>query len=72
MNAKLISGLVLICLIVIFSIQNAAIVEIKLFFWTISMSRVLLMFLLLAIGIVVGWLFNSYSNIKKKETDDEA
>jgi uncharacterized integral membrane protein len=60
MNFKLISGLVIICLIAIFIIQNAAIVEIQVLFWTITMSEVLLMFILLAIGILVGWLLKSY------------
>ncbi|MBN2061329.1 MAG: LapA family protein [Deltaproteobacteria bacterium] len=71
MNIKLIAGLILICLIVIFSIQNTAVVEIKLFFWTISMSRVLLMFLLLAIGIFMGWLLSSYSMHRKKDQSTE-
>ena len=67
MNYKLIVGLILMCLLVIFIIQNSAVVEIQLFFWTIAMSRVLLMFIVLAIGILVGWLLNSYSvHLKKK------
>jgi uncharacterized integral membrane protein len=66
MNYKLISSLIIICLILVFIIQNAAIVEIKLFFWTISMSRVLLMFILLAIGLIAGWLLNNYRVKRKK------
>ena len=66
MNYKLISSLIIICLIIVFFIQNAAIVEIKLFFWTISMSRVLLMFILLAIGLIAGWLLNNYRVKRKK------
>jgi uncharacterized integral membrane protein len=60
MNFKLIAGLVIICLIAILIIQNAAIVEIQVLFWTITMSQVLLMFILLAIGILVGWLLKSH------------
>ena len=67
MNFKLISSLVIICLIVVFFIQNAAMVDIKLFFWTISMSRVLLMLILLAIGIVAGWLLSSYRTKRKRD-----
>ena len=66
MNYKLIVGLILMCLLVIFIIQNAAVVEIRLIFWTITMSRVLLMFIILAIGILVGWLLNSYTIHRKK------
>lgn len=67
MNYKLVIGLVLIGLVVIFTIQNTAVVEVRLFFWTIAMSRVLLMFILLAIGIIAGWLLNSYSMHHKKD-----
>jgi uncharacterized integral membrane protein len=67
MNYKLISSLIIICLIVVFIIQNAAMVEIKVFFWTISMSRVLLMFILLAIGILAGWLLNNFTVNRRKD-----
>ena len=67
MHYKLISVLIMIGLIVIFIVQNAAVVEIHVIFWTIAMSRVLLMFILLAIGVIVGWLLNSYITHSKKE-----
>jgi uncharacterized integral membrane protein len=70
MNVKLIIGLVIICLVAIFIIQNAAIVEIQVFFWTIAMSSILLMFILLFIGVAVGWLLNSYYTHKKEESDN--
>jgi uncharacterized integral membrane protein len=60
MNYKLIMGLILVCLLVVLIIQNAAIVEIQVFFWTIAMSRVLLMVILLAIGVLLGWLLKTY------------
>jgi uncharacterized integral membrane protein len=70
MKIKLIIGLVIICLVAIFIIQNAAIVEIQVFFWTIAVSRILLMFILLFIGIAVGWLLKSYYALKKEDIDD--
>ncbi len=60
MNAKLIFVLVLTSLAVLFIMQNVAAVEIQFLFWSIQMSRALLMFLLLAIGIVIGWFLHSY------------
>ena len=60
MNYKLIMGLIFICLIVVFIIQNAAIVEIQVFFWTIVMSRALLMVILLCVGVLIGWLLKTY------------
>jgi uncharacterized integral membrane protein len=60
MSYKLITGLIIVCLIVVFIIQNAAIVEIQVFFWTITMSRVLLMVILLFVGVLLGWLLKTY------------
>jgi len=61
MNTKLIISLVLAGLAVLFIIQNVTVVEIRFLFWTLSMSRALLMFFILAIGIVVGWTLCSLS-----------
>jgi len=66
MNFKLISGLVIVCLILIFIVQNIAIVEIRLFFWTIEISLVLLILILLGLGMVAGWLLNDYFTHRKK------
>lgn len=63
----LIISLIIIAIIVIFIMQNAAVVEIHLLFWTISMSRILLMFILLAVGMITGWLLNSYAVHRKKK-----
>jgi uncharacterized integral membrane protein len=66
MNFKLISGLVIICLMLVLIIQNIAIVEIRLFFWTIEMSLVLLILILLGLGVVTGWLLKDYFTHRKK------
>lgn len=60
-RTKLIIGLVLLGLVVLFTLQNTQVVEVRLLFWTISMSRVLLIFLLLAVGALLGWLASSAS-----------
>ena len=59
-NHKLIAILVLAGLVVIFIVQNTAVVDIRLFFWTISMSRSLMFFLVVCIGIVIGWLLRGH------------
>ncbi len=55
MNAKLIFVLILTGFAVLFILQNVAAVEIQFLFWSMQMSRALLMFLILTIGIVIGW-----------------
>ncbi|MBU1713472.1 MAG: LapA family protein [Proteobacteria bacterium] len=60
MNYRLILILTLSGLAILFIIQNVAVVEISFLFWSIQMSRALLMFFLLAIGIIIGWVLNSF------------
>jgi putative membrane protein len=59
-NYKLILILVLAGLSVMFIIQNVNVVEIRFLFWSIQMSRALLMFFLFAIGIIIGWFLQSF------------
>lgn len=66
MNYKLWLSLILAALALIFMIQNAAIVEIHFLFWTVSMSRLIWMFLLLAIGLLIGWLLHSLHTLRNK------
>jgi uncharacterized integral membrane protein len=70
MSYKLIFMLVLAGLSVLFIIQNVAIVEIQFLFWSVQMSRSLLMFLLLAIGIVMGWFLHSYLKYQKGKSKE--
>ena len=60
MSYKLILSIVLAGMAVLFIIQNVTVVELKFLFWTLSMSRALLMFLILSIGIILGWSFHGY------------
>ena len=60
MNIKLGVSLVLAGFVVLFIIQNVAVAEIRFLFWTLSMSRSLLMFFILAIGVIVGWLLHGF------------
>jgi uncharacterized integral membrane protein len=55
----MIRNIVFICLIglvVIFVLQNTQVVEVRLLLWTITMSRALILFATLAIGLIGGWL----------------
>ena len=47
----------LVALVVIFAIQNAAIVEIQFLFWNISMPRAIMVLSLMIIGFIAGILF---------------
>jgi uncharacterized integral membrane protein len=61
MSIKLIIGLILAAVVVLFILQNVTTMELTFLFWTLSMSRALLMFLILSIGILLGWLLHGSS-----------
>jgi len=66
MNAKLVVCLILAGLVVLFIVQNVTVIEVRFLFWTLSMSRALLMFFILAIGIIVGWFLHSLSASRRE------
>lgn len=67
MNFKLLLILVLAGTAVLFIIQNVAVVEIQFLTWSIQMSLSILMFLLVAIGILMGWFLHSYLKYRKSK-----
>jgi uncharacterized integral membrane protein len=67
MNIKLITSLVVACFVLIFIIQNAAEVKIQFLFWSLTMSRSLLVLVLVMIGMLMGWLLSSYVAFKAKK-----
>jgi len=56
MRPKIIVVLVLIGLFVIVLIQNTQVVMLRLFFWKVGMSQIILIPLTMAIGIVIGFI----------------
>ena len=67
----MIRNIIFVCLIVfvlIFVVQNTQIVEFRFLVWTVSMSRALMLFGTLAIGVAAGWLLTLPK--RKKEQRD--
>ena len=58
--------LILAGLVVIFIIQNVAIVDVQFFTWSVSIPRSLLIFIVLGVGIMMGWFFKSFTKLQKK------
>lgn len=65
MNTRIAIGLAVAVLSMLFIVQNIAVVEVKFLFWSIEMSRALLMVILLVAGIVIGWLLAGFFRIRK-------
>lgn len=67
MNVKRIITLILIGLLIIVSIQNVEAVKMNILFWSINISKLLLLILVLVIGLLTGILF---AGLKKKPNED--
>jgi putative membrane protein len=65
MKFKTFVALFFIILIIIFSLQNTELTEIKFVFWKFSISRVLVILGSFAIGILVGLLISMKKIFKK-------
>jgi uncharacterized integral membrane protein len=67
MKFTFVFGLVIGILVVIFILQNTEIVEISFLFWTISISRALVVLLVFIIGIIVGAIIRDIGASKKEK-----
>lgn len=66
MTLKLVIAIGLILFVMIFAVQNAATVDIRLLFWDVALPRSLLIIMMLMIGMVIGWFLRSVFRILKK------
>lgn len=67
MAYKTIIPVALIILVMIFVAQNAAVVEVRLLFWTLALPRSVLIFTTLLIGFVIGWFSRSMFRVDRNK-----
>ncbi len=67
MKPRIIIILLSALLVVIFSLQNAEIVQIKLLFWEMTFPRVLLILISVSLGIIIGIFISGNKKLKNKE-----
>lgn len=67
MSFRLILTLVLTVLATVFVLQNTAVVEIRFLFWTVAMSRALLIVVMLVIGMALSRLLPGYIPWRRKK-----
>lgn len=58
-NIKIYTGLGLLILVALFTLQNTETVPISFLFWEFRISRALMIFIVFAIGVLVG-IFSNY------------
>ena len=67
MKNKYITAIIAGSLIVVFSLQNTEITDVKFLFWKISISRVLIILGSFTIGILVGYLISRKKQLQTKQ-----
>lgn len=66
MKLKIILGAILLLLTLVFSVQNAEVVDVQFFAWKFSISLALILFAALAAGLIGGWAVSSALQIQRK------
>lgn len=66
-QAKLYIGIALLILLVIFTAQNSEDVTIVVYFWQITTSLAYMIFIILAIGVIVGVIASTFLSSRKEE-----
>lgn len=69
MKAKIILMLVLVGLFILFVMQNMEVVNIHFLFFSFPISLVLLLFIVFAIGIIIGMLLPGILTSKQKNVE---
>jgi uncharacterized integral membrane protein len=59
MPIRFVVSLTLLGAALLFMLQNVGVVEIRFLIWSVSLSRSLLLFAVLLIGVLIGWLWHS-------------
>ncbi|MBN2288754.1 MAG: LapA family protein [Candidatus Glassbacteria bacterium] len=67
MKAKIILVMTLLTFVVIFAVQNADAVALRFLFWEFPFSLALLIFVVFAAGLLLGWVLSSISPVKPRE-----
>lgn len=59
MKFKTILAILFVILIIVFSLQNAEVTDVKFFLWKVSASRILIILGSFGVGVLVGFLISA-------------
>lgn len=67
MKPKMVVILILAIVLIVFVVQNSNVADVHLFFWTVSMSMIILIFFVALIGFAIGYLTHHFVIERKKK-----
>ena len=71
MGIKFFLGAFLLLIVLIFSVQNAAVVEVRFFGWSFLVSLAVVIFAAMALGFFGGWILLSAAKLKRRHRHGE-
>jgi putative membrane protein len=63
--------IVLIAIAMIFAIQNVAEVEVQFLLWSVALPRAIMILVVLAVGMLIGWILHSV-HIRRQKSRNES
>ena len=69
MQLKTIIAVIFAIIIVVFSLQNAEVIDVKFLFWKLTLSRVLVILGSFSIGVLVGILVSMKKSLMPKKQE---
>lgn len=70
MSIKVIAAWAIAVVFFLFMAQNFETVQISLLLWTLELPRAVMILLVFAAGILLGWLVGTIRGVDKRERDD--
>jgi len=68
-HLKMVLSLAGLALFLIFVIQNTEAVDVEFLFWSFQTRRALLLFIVLAIGVGIGWIMQGWPRRERPDSD---
>ena len=66
-NLKMVLSLAGLTLFLVFVIQNTEAVDVEFLFWSFQTGRAILLFIVLAIGIGIGWILHGWPRRRRPD-----
>ncbi len=67
MTLQKIIGATAVAVVLIFIVQNMAMVEVQFLFWSLSIPRSLVLLAMMGVGFLLGWLYHSHKSHQKDQ-----
>jgi uncharacterized integral membrane protein len=64
---RFVLGIIIGVLVIIFMFQNMKAVDVTFIAWTITLSRALVLLIVFAVGIIIGWIFKGAGRRRREK-----